>query len=335
MTDRSPLIKTFLSAEGWADAQIGPLAGDASNRRYLRLWNGPGGRGAVLMDAPPERGEDIRPFIEIARFLTDAGFSAPAIFAADETHGFLLLEDLGDNLFARHLRTQRSDEISLYSTAVDVLSALHQETPPALAAYDTPVMAPLAGLAAEWYANDITLRAPLQAEMADSLNALPAFKPVIILRDFHSENLLWMPSRSGLARVGLLDFQDAMLGHPVYDLVSLIHDARRDVAPETAEAMMALYSAQTDSDIDAIRQACAVQSAQRNLRILGVFARLCVRDGKPGYLEFIPRVWRLMMQDLSHPGLSGLRKTVQSVLPEPNAEVIEGLRAKCHSNPTP
>lgn len=329
MPERTALIDGFLHTAGWGAANNAPLAGDASNRRYLRLTNGPGGQNAVLMDAPRDRGEDIGPFVDIAQYLTNNGFSAPQIIAQDRKNGFLLLEDLGDQLFARHLTTAPQDEMSFYAAAVDVLAALHQLPPPELAAYDATTMAPLAGLAGEWYARSPAAAAELAQATENVLRALPPFDPVIVLRDYHSENLLWLPQRSGLARVGLLDFQDAMLGHPTYDLVSLIYDARRDVGPDTATAMIARYASLTGMDVTDCHRACAAQSAQRNLRILGVFARLCLRDGKPGYLEFLPRVWRLLMQDLSHPDLAALKDVVLAHLSAPDPWFIERLRAQC------
>ena len=206
------MIRAFLAREGWGGAQVAPLAGDASNRRYLRLRGGPAGGGAVLMDAPPARGEDVRPFVSMAAFLGEHGFSAPQILAQDAEAGLLLIEDLGDDLFARHLQARPQDEMVLYSAAVDVLGGLHQIAPPALAAYDTAAMAPLSGLAAEWYAQDVT-RAPEIAEaMATALRGLPDFRPVVALRDYHSENLLWLPGVAGWPAWGCWIFRTRCWG---------------------------------------------------------------------------------------------------------------------------
>jgi aminoglycoside/choline kinase family phosphotransferase len=320
---RGPRIDAFLAAHGWGSAARHALAGDASNRRYLRLKQ-PDGTRAVLMDAPPERGEDVRPFTAIARHLSALGLSAPAILAEDTQTGLLLLEDLGDALYARVLERDPAQEPLLYRTATDLLVELHRHAPPAdLAPYAPPLMADLAALALDWYRhgatgeNDIALRARFCAEIETHLSALPETDSVLIQRDYHAENLLWLPDRAGVARVGLLDFQDAMRGHPAYDLVSLLQDARRDVTPATTRAMLDHYIAATGADADAFTTAFHWLGAQRNLRILGVFARLSLRDGKPHYVALIPRVWAHLQTDLRHPALAPLAALVAEALPPP------------------
>lgn len=339
MAERDPLIAGFLAAAGWAGAQASALAGDASNRRYLRLWHAGKGQGAVVMDAPPERGEDVRPFIRIARHLLAAGFSAPRILAADENAGLLLLEDLGDALYARVLEQQPVFESALYGAATDLLVELHRLSPPAgLAAYDAPLMTELSALAFDWYQAAAAARPEGQARQAfcetfEPLLARYGAPEVLVLRDYHAQNLLWLPGREGLARVGLLDFQDAMIGHPAYDLVSLLQDARRDVAPGIEKAMIDRYVAATGRDADAFRAACCVLGAQRNLRIIGVFARLCLRDGKAGYLGLIPRVWRHLARDLAHPALAPVANLVREVLPDPSPDILTRIE-RCAA-PTP
>ncbi len=321
--DRTARIDAFLAVNGWGSAARHALAGDASNRRYLRLAQ-PDGARAVLMDAPPERGEDVRPFTAIARHLGSLGLSAPAILAQDTQAGLLLLEDLGDALFARVLEDTPALEPELYRAATDLLVDLHRHAPPpGLAPYDPPLMADLAALALDWYHHGATgdgnaaLRARLCAMLETHLAALPEADSVLIQRDYHAENLLWLPDRAGVARVGLLDFQDAMRGHRAYDLVSLLQDARRDVSPATADAMLAHYIAATGADAEGFTTAFHWLGAQRNLRILGVFARLSLRDGKPHYVALIPRVWAHLQTDLRHPALAPLAALVQEVLPPP------------------
>jgi len=333
MPDRAALIDAFLDASGWGAAARAPLAGDASNRRYLRLAQ-PDGTRAVLMDAPPARGEDVRPFATIARHLRGLGLSAPAILAEDDSAGLLLLEDLGDALFARVLSHDPAMEPALYRAAIDLLIALHRSAPPeGLAAYHPALMADLAALALDWYrrgatgAADAALRGRFQAVMETHLATLPEADAVLIQRDFHAENLLWLPDRSGVARVGLLDFQDAMRGHRAYDLVSLLQDARRDVAPETARAMRAHYINTTGADAESFTTAFHWLGAQRNLRILGVFARLSLRDGKPHYVDLIPRVWAHLRTDLRHPALAPLAELVAEALPPPTPAHLGRLRA--------
>jgi len=331
MTDRSAAMADFLAATDWHTAEAHPLAGDASNRRYLRLHR-PDGARAVLMEAPPEKGEDTRPFTRIARYLAGLGLSAPAILAEDASRGFLILEDLGDALFARVLERTPDDEMRLYTAATDVLVALQQHAPPAdLPAYSPQLMADMAALSFDWYLKGATgedgpARAECHTTMHDLLRLHAPEQDVLIQRDYHAENLLWLPERSGVARVGLLDFQDAMRGHRAYDLVSVLQDARRDVVPATESAMIAHYIAATDVDPDRFTTAYSALGAQRNLRILGVFARLCLRDGKAQYIDLLPRVWGLLQRDLAHPALAPLASLVRSTLPAPTRAILTRLK---------
>jgi aminoglycoside/choline kinase family phosphotransferase len=337
MSERDASIRRFIVNSGWGDADIGSLAGDASNRRYLRLRRD--GESAVLMDAPSEKGEDIRPFVYIARYLDSIGLSAPRILAADEAQGLMLLEDLGDDIFARIITRRPDMENSLYSCATDLLSFLHSQTAPAgLDPYDVSLMADMAILAHDWYmkhsvGKDPSTREALHGAVTEALMRNAPDQSTLIQRDYHSENLLWLPSRVGVARVGLLDFQDAMLGHPAYDLVSLLQDARRDVAPEVEASMLQRYIAANSIDEVAFRAAYHTLGAQRNLRILGVFARLCLRDGKAHYIDLMPRVWGLLQRDLSHPALRDLSQVVTSNLPEPTPQILKDLKDKCATVP--
>ncbi len=344
MTDRHALAYAFLKRTGWDQAVRAPLAGDASNRKYERLCH-QDGRAAVLMDAPTERGEDVRPFVSIARYLSGLGLSAPEIYAEDARNGFLLLEDLGDALFARVMADDPALERPLYEAATDALLHLHRAPPPTgLAAYSPQYMTQMAALAYEFYLAGA-------AEHADAETAQPSqafaqvFEPllaaraaeasVLIQRDYHAENLLWLPERSGPARVGLLDFQDALAGHPAYDLVSVLQDARRDV-PEAIEAdMITRYIAASKQDAASFEAAYHLLGAQRNLRILGVFGRLCMRDGKAHYIDFIPRVWGYLMRDLAHPALAPVCDILRRDLPEPTSEILQRLKDKCATLPKP
>jgi len=336
MSDRDPLIETFIEGTDWKGATVAPLAGDASNRRYLRLMH-PEGGSAVLMDAPLEKGEDTAPFIRIAEYLTAQGLSAPRILARDEALGFLLLEDLGDDLFARVIPREPNLENSLYSAATDLLVQLHA-APPAegLAAYDPPLMADLAALPFDWYAKvEPGLRRAFAQAMQSTLEGLHGASDVLIQRDYHAENLLWLPERKGAARVGLLDFQDAMLGHRAYDLVSLLQDARRDVPPRIEEAMIDRYIDQSGLDPMRFRADYNRLGAQRNLRIVGVFARLCIRDGKAHYVDLIPRVWGHLMRNLEDPALADVATLVRGHLPVPNTATLQRLKDQCATNQTP
>ncbi|MFT6104726.1 MAG: aminoglycoside/choline kinase family phosphotransferase [Paracoccaceae bacterium] len=332
-------IPEFLSKCGWGNAQRAALAGDASNRRYERLTRK--NDRAVLMDAPPDKNEGIRPFIYIAQHLTALGLSAPQIMASDPQHGFLLLEDLGDDLFARLLLQHPEQEASLYQAATDVLLALHQAPlPTGLSCYTPELMAGLGTLAIDWYAHqgppdpqNPDHRA-LRGALEEALSRHAADCSVLIQRDYHSENLLWLPDRTGPAQVGLLDFQDAMLGHPAYDLVSLLTDARRDVTPQTQTTALDYYITRSNQPDAPFRTAFATLSVQRNLRILGVFARLSLHSGKPHYIDLIPRVWTHLQAGLAHPDLTALRLIIKHSLPAPTPQLLQGLKDKCGTIPT-
>ncbi len=338
MTDRATHLAQFIAAAGWQDAARTTVAGDASNRRYDRLTMRAGDT-AILMDAPPDKGEDVRPFVRIATFLRAQGLSAPAILAQDDTHGFLLLEDLGDDLFARVIPRDPALELPLYEAATAVLVALHNATPPSLAPYDADTMTPLAALAFDWYQAgatggvQATEKSAFSAAFHAALKPLDATPPVLIQRDYHAENLLWLPDRAGIARVGLLDFQDAMAGHPAYDLVSILQDARRDVPPAIEAQMIARYIAASPQDATAFARAYALLGLQRNLRILGVFARLCIRDGKAHYVDLIPRVWGHIQTNLKHPDVAPLANLLAG-LPAPDAETLNRIKSQCATPPS-
>ncbi|MEY4982958.1 MAG: hypothetical protein RIR62_1224 [Pseudomonadota bacterium] len=336
MSDRAALSDAFLRCAGWGDAARSFLAGDASDRSYDRLTRG--AETAVLMDAPPAKGEDTATFAAIAAHLAGLGLSPPRILAADHAAGFLLLEDLGDGLVARLVARDPAMERPLYAAATDVLLALHRHAAPAglpdLTARD---WADAAAFALDWYAFAATGTAPdshdFRAAMADAMAAHADGPRVMILRDYHAENLLWLPDRQGVARVGLLDFQLAQMGQPAYDLVSLLQDARRDVSPATEEAMMRRFRAATGQGEAAFSAAYATLGAQRALRIMGVFARLCLKGGKAGYLPLLPRVWGQLQRNLAHPALERLRAVCDAALPPPDAPTLARIARQCGMHP--
>lgn len=323
MTEREHTIAGFLTAAGWAGATRAPLAGDASARRYERLTMG--GRRAVLMDAPPDRGEDTSRFARVDLWLRDRGYSAPEILFADHPAGLLLLEDLGDAVVARLLEREPAQERAIYAAATDFLTDLHRHPVPGFATpLDGRALADLTRLALEWYAPAVGGRPGADAETLPGLietlyDQLAEDAPVLSLRDFHSENLIWMPERTGHARLGLLDFQDAVAAHPAYDLVSLLQDARRDLSEGTEAAMLARYAAARQADPVRFAAVYALLGAQRALRIVGVFARLARRDGRAQYLRFLPRVWSALGRNLAHPELAALSAAVEALLPAPTA----------------
>jgi aminoglycoside/choline kinase family phosphotransferase len=323
---REAVIADFLAAAGWGAATRAALAGDASPRRYERLTRGTAT--AVLMDAPPERGIDPRPFLAMTGWLRGLGLSAPEVMAADPALGLILLEDLGDDLFSRVCARAPEAEPELYAAATDLLARLHAEPAPDAIdgwhppPYDRAFLEFEARILTDWYL-PAAGRAERDAELTALIGSLAApvlaAPPVAVLRDYHAENLLWLPGRSGLARVGLLDYQDMRRGHPAYDLVSLLEDARRDVAPQLRAAMTARYLERSGADPETFAYAAHFLSAQRNIKILGLFARLARRDAKPGYLPLLPRVWDHLIRDLAHPELGPLRAWVATHVPAPDA----------------
>ncbi|MFN3613473.1 MAG: aminoglycoside phosphotransferase family protein, partial [Rubrimonas sp.] len=327
----------------WSAASVAPLAGDASPRRYARLNRTSDGARAVLMDCDPADGLSIEPFAAMTGWLRDLGFSAPDILALDPQAGFMLLEDLGDDLYARVCAGDPAREAEVYAAAVDLLAALQSTRPPAIVtgwncahrpiAYDASVIAREARLAAEWWApaagrplsDDAT--AEFMALVADATARAAQDRRALVLLDYHAENLVWLPHRSGFARVGLLDYQDARIGSPAYDLVSLLSDARRDVPAPLRSTLLDRFAAARRIDRDELEADGAALSAQRNLKILGLFARLALRDGKSAHLAHLPRVWRNLTLDLAHPALSALAAFVARRLPAPDAETLARIRA--------
>ncbi|HKX65209.1 MAG TPA: phosphotransferase [Rhizomicrobium sp.] len=357
-SDRQRAMREFLARAGWGGANISPLPGDASTRRYARLAMD--GRNAMLMDQPQDAegacappgaseaarqalgynavarlaGADCARFAAAAAWLRSHGLAAPDIYDADHEQGFVILEDLGDTLFAEVL-AGGGDEKQLYEHAVEVLARIHANDAPAslsagkpLFDYDQAALVAETDLLTEWFLPLALSREASGEDVAEhralwraALAGIGQSRRVFVHRDYHAENLLWLPERQGLARVGLIDFQDAVAGSAAYDLISLIEDARRDVNPELAEAatihyLAAMRAQDTPVDEAAFRHEMAVMAAQRNAKIVGIFARLYRRDGRPRYLAFLPRVWNYLERDLTHPALGALRAWYDRVIPK-------------------
>lgn len=351
--DRKHARDTFLAQAGWADADATPVAGDASTRLYERLVKD--GRTAILMDAPPgpdgppvkdgksysgivHLAEDMRPFAAIARHLRGQGFSAPEIYAHDLAQGFLLLEDLGDGVFSARIAAGDSEE-ELYGGATDVLAAMHAYAAPSglpcgddgpehmVPAYDDMALYTEAELLPSWYARlafgsdlDAAAQEAFKAAWMQVLPKARTANDVLLLRDYHSPNLLVLDGRTGLKRIGIIDFQDALTGPAAYDVASLLQDARRTVAADIEATLLTRYEAaraaqDTGFEADAFRAAYAIMAAQRNTKIIGIFARLLLRDGKPGYLQHIPRLADYLARDLAHPALAPVADWFEAHVP--------------------
>jgi N-acetylmuramate 1-kinase len=313
--NRDALIAAFLARNGYSAGDAEPLAQDASFRRYLRIT---GDRPAILMDAPPP--EDVRPFLRIAAHLSSLGLAVPAILAADETQGLVLEQDFGDDLLSR-LLDQGDAPDPLLDAAIDALVVMQRAPPPdGLATWDASAMAStaMATLFDWWWPAQFGVAAP-QAARDDVAAALTVMlEPVasgprcFVHRDYFAGNLLWLPDR----RVGIIDFQGAALGHPAYDLVSLTQDARRDIPPAWRDRAVSRFLAvRSELDPAAFAAAFTACAAQRHLRVACQWVRLALRDGRPQYLAYGPRTWRLLEDALSEPAAKPLAAALDHWIP--------------------
>jgi aminoglycoside/choline kinase family phosphotransferase len=312
-----PHAQDFLQTIGWGGARIEPLAGDASFRRYFRVVNGE--RTAVLMDAPPPH-EDPRPFVAVAEWLTGVGLNAPPIIGRDLDKGLLLLGDFGSARLRETLDTDPQRERELYELATDVLVHLHRHPPmTGLRVHGLDQWLDELTLFTDWYCPAVGIEVDVDSYRAAWRAALgpvqdDGLEPVTVLRDYHAENVMLDAGREGIAHFGLLDFQDAVVGHPAYDLASVLEDARRDVPPELERAMIDRYVSATGCD-GRYERAYWALAAQRNTRILGVFTRLWKRDNKPHYTALQPRMWGLLERDLQRPDLAPVREWFDANMP--------------------
>lgn len=297
------LAREFLAANNIENPEIKKVAGDASFRSYYRIFSE--GETFILMFAPPGY-EDVRPFVKIDEFLVEYGFSAPKIFARDAEKGFLLLEDLGDDTYGRVLAVEPSKELPFYEKACDCLIALHKlEVPQEVAPYNNALLFREVMLLVDWYlplqkkSMSLEEKARFKFLWFQLFDMLSKDSQVLVLRDYHADNLMTLPQRSGHKQVGLLDFQDAVIGSKAYDLVSLLEDARRDLLPENREKLFAYYLTKSNCDKESFTRDYEILSLQRNIKIVGIFSRLSVRDGKHNYLDLLPRVLNFVRQRLS------------------------------------
>ncbi|MFN3225890.1 MAG: tRNA (adenosine(37)-N6)-threonylcarbamoyltransferase complex ATPase subunit type 1 TsaE [Hyphomicrobiales bacterium] len=348
--ERSRAIRAFLGTANRADAPRQRLLGDASTRRYERLANEP----LIVMDAArqpdgpvvqPDTGdvqqaakpysqlvhlaESVHAFVAVGTALRDKGFAAPAIHAADLDAGLVLLDDLGQGAI---VDAQGNPLPERYQAAVELLAAVHRSSWPeslpvpgdgahTLHRYDMPVFLTEISLCPDWYvphrgveADDFD-RAGFFAAWQRLLAPLDDEPRTLTIRDYHSPNIIWQPDASGSDRIGLIDFQDALLGPPAYDIASLVFDARVTVPTDLQDKLIDAYLAKSGADPDWVRARVALMGAQRSSKILGIFARLNARDGKPGYLKHLPRVETYMRQCLEHPALAPLKPFYDQLLP--------------------
>ena len=331
--EREALINNFLSESFWKDARKTNIASDASRRSYFRLTLGKG-RTSIFMDAPPEFGEDVTKFLKVRDYLDAKGLSVPKVYDKDTKNGFLILEDFGDNLFTKFLLNSPHSEPHCYINATKNLVKLyHSGADKDADIYDSSAMRNATLLSLDWYVKygmDTVkcseFQNSLKLLMDDALSKIINEPMIMVHRDFHAENLIWLNERNGFKRVGILDFQDMMLGHPAYDLASLLNDIRRNVKNKVRQECLNYYTQNTGLNKDTFFRAFCICSAQRNLRVLGVFTRLSVRDKKKNYLNFLPAIWENLLRDLKHPALKDLETFVKSSFNAPDHTVITRIR---------
>ena len=327
MTKREEQIKELLQKNDLLCAPTEKITSDASNRKYLRLTKG--NKTVILMDSNPEENEPVNNFIYFTNFLRKHHFSAPKIYDSDIPNGLLLLEDLGARNFADILKVTPKVETNIYKEAVNQLIMIQsKETPKQAKPYSTEILIEEALLFTEWYLGEVNssrLSNQFTSLLTPLLKKINKTKPTLVLRDFHAENLIWINSRKNFKRVGLLDYQDALIGHPAYDIASLLKDARRDVSIEVRDIMTNHYLEKTKHNKDLFLRDYSILSAQRNLKIIGIFSRLSIRDKKNNYIKLIPRVWKNLENDFIHPDLENLSKFINSVAPYPNVNILKNL----------
>lgn len=310
-------IDSFLARAGWGDAVVDPIPGDASFRRYFRVEDH--ARRAILMFAPPPH-EDPRPFLHVAKWLSEHGMRAPEIYFENAESGWVLLEDFGTDRMRDWLDDHPADEAAAYRTAIEALVELHGKPAGPFDLYDMATYQREAGLLTEWYCPAMGLAVDADAYVSAWDAALAPLvdrqqSGVTVLRDYHAENIMLLdPRHPQGGEQGLIDFQDALVGHRAYDLVSLLQDARRDVSPELERQMLDHYLSRVDAGPD-FKADYALLGAQRNAKIVGIFTRLWKRDGKRHYLSLIPRVWDALERDLQHPALAPVAQWFDANIP--------------------
>lgn len=324
--NREKLKFEFLQNAGLNQIQRLPLKSDASFRRYERIIKNEGSS-LIFMDAPPEK-EETKPFIKVANYLNEVGLSAPHIYQSDTDNGFILLEDFGDNLYEKILSDKAETSVTeeeLYEAAVDALIHLHKSPIDKIQLdfYDDTMQIKESMRFIDWYVS-ILNGENLSKKVIDEyviilkhlIDTTKAANNVVVLRDYHAENLIWLKDRQGFKKAGLLDFQDAVIGSPAYDLVSLLEDARREISPQLADKMIARYlKAFPHYNYKDFLANYAICGIQRNLKIVGFCAAQASKHKNPYYLSLLPRVWRYINNDLKHPLLLPMKTWLNKVVP--------------------
>jgi len=309
------------------------LPNDCSPRLYFRVTLADNSS-LILMDSDPDLGEDIRPFLALTYELEKQGFTVPKVISVDINKGLALLSDMGDNLFNTHLNSQPADEMRLYKSAVELLVHVQEKEISNPLAFNTDEYHRVFSYGMVQYLNELkvflnwyvkeALGRPVSEAASNEfiaiwrglLTLLKNDDPVLVLRDFHADNLFWYAKATGISTIGLIDYQDALFGHPAYDLVSLLEDARRDVSDNVVTEAMRYYMILTnEKNEELFKRDYAILAAQRNLKILGIFMRMARHLKRDKYLDYLPRVWRYLNNDLKHPALAPVRDWLDRWIP--------------------
>lgn len=310
----------FLIGSGWVGARKTSVAGDLSSRTYQRLKLG--AHSAILMDA----GVDVastQQFVGVSEWLNTNGYSAPKTLAHDPNNAMILLDDFGDEPLSK-----RHDVEEQMSLCLIFLADIRQKATPALPCPSSAELAEMTELASHYPGADFNALKRFRAHLSGCIEkVMSGVQPTVSLRDFHADNIMWLAERDGIARLGLLDFQDAFLTHPVYDLVSLLTDARREVSSKSRQALILEYAKVTGDDLVDLQEAFAVFSVQRNLRILGIFSRAALEHGKTHHVPNLPRVYGYLIEALGHAAFKDVANDLLIGLPKPEKALLDRLAA--------
>jgi hypothetical protein len=320
MVSRINQINNFLKNNQIETKNLIPIKNDASFRKYFRVDK------KILMDADPHLGEDVGSFININHVLREFKLNVPEIFTIDKENGFLLLEDLGENIFSQILNSENEEQ--LYKQAIDVLVEIYKKDLNKfsnftfLEKYSVEKLQDESQLFIEWY-----LKKYLEINITDTdikdfkdiinkiFNNLDTKFEKLVLRDYHVDNLILQKSKLGLKQVGILDFQDAVLGSSSYDLISIIEDVRRPISKDLKNILIKYFIDLTGYDPNQLEKELAFYSVQRNLKILGIFSRLNLRDNKSKYMQHNDNAWKYIESNLNNPTMSDLKVWLKKILP--------------------
>ena len=320
MVSRINQINNFLKNNQIETKNLIPIKNDASFRKYFRVDK------KILMDADPHSGEDVGSFININHVLREFKLNVPEIFTIDKENGFLLLEDLGENIFSQILNSENEEQ--LYKQAIDVLVEIYKKDLNKfsnftfLEKYSVEKLQDESQLFIEWY-----LKKYLKINITDTdikdfkdiinkiFNNLDTKFEKLVLRDYHVDNLILQKSKLGLKQVGILDFQDAVLGSSSYDLISIIEDVRRPISKDLKNILIKYFIDLTGYDPNQLEKELAFYSVQRNLKILGIFSRLNLRDNKSKYMGYNDNAWKYIESNLNNPTMSDLKVWLKKILP--------------------